>query len=435
MKYKIILLLLLIGRPLAAGKIYHTGTPQNDIKTLRMQYLQHTGNPVRPYLRLVNGCVDGTDEENTLEMSFDCMSHDLRQYTYTIYHLNRDMQRSDLQSFEYLQGFTTQDITDYRYSNNTQEVYIHYALTFPNNDMQLTCSGNYVLHVYEDGDPEKTVADFVFQVVNPQVEIAPTLRSHTDIELNGRYQQLDIDLDTRHITYNSPDELSLVVQQNNRTDNIVTTRPNYVEPNRLRYLNNRDLIYEGGNEYRHLDIYSPYYAGYNVNRVRYGNGAYHAFLEADDNRGVTATTDKTGSPYLYEQDTDGQWLINTEHSDDDDTDAEYMWVHWTLPMKMPFFDGSVYVGGDLFQNEMTIHNRMLYDNEQECYYLNAMLKQGAYDYQYWFKRKGETKATLLNVEGSHWQTENEYTIFVYLRPIGERYDQLVGLKRIQSSAR
>lgn len=429
MKYEIILLLLLVGRPLAAEKVYHTGTPRNDIKTLRMQYVQQTGNPERPFLVLQNGCVDGTEEDNTLEVSFDCMSHDLKQYTYTVYHLNKDNTQSELQSFEYLHGFTTQDITDYTYSNNTQQVYIHYTFTFPHQDMQLTKSGNYVLHIYEDGNPENTVADVVIQVVQPMVEIQPTLRSQTDIELNGRYQQLDIDIDTRHLSYNNPEELTLVVQQNNRTDNIVTTRPNYVEPQRLRYMNNRDLIFEGGNEYRHLDIYSPYYAGYNVNRIRYDHGDYHAFLEVDDNRGVTPTTDKTGTPYLYEPDTDGQWVINTEHSDEDDTNAEYMLVHWTLPMKMPFFDGSVYVGGDLFQNEMNIHNRMLYDNEQECYYLNAMLKQGAYDYQYWFKRKGETKATLLNVEGSHWQTENEYTIFVYFRKSGERYDQLVGMNR------
>ena len=32
-------------------------------------------------------------------------------------------------------------------------------------------------------------------------------------------------------------------------------------------------------------------------------------------------------------------------------------------------------------------------------------------------------------EGSHWQTDNEYTVWVYYRPFGARYDRLVGAIR------
>jgi hypothetical protein len=37
-------------------------------------------------------------------------------------------------------------------------------------------------------------------------------------------------------------------------------------------------------------------------------------------------------------------------------------------------------------------------------------------------------AVALPLEGSHWQTENEYDIWVYYRPFGGRYDRLVGKK-------
>jgi hypothetical protein len=103
-----------------------------------------------------------------------------------------------------------------------------------------------------------------------------------------------------------------------------------------------------------------------------------------------------------------------------------------LPVSEPFLDGSVYVGGDLFGNRMTIDNRMQYDGEQRCYYLSALLKQGGYDYQYWFVPMGQKTATLQRTEGSHWQTENTYTIAVYYRPIGSRYDRLVGYRLIRS---
>jgi len=428
-----ILFLAFLTSGLVSSQTYKTETLQQAIRSLRVRYVKETQSPTRPFLVLTNGCVDGTEPTNTLDISFDCMTHDLKQYSYTVYHLGYDYRKSDLQSLEYIQGFTTADITDYAYSNLTAEDYIHYQLTFPNEDMHLLKSGNYVLHVYEDGNPDNGVADICFQVVEPKVTISATVRANTDIEFNGRYQQLDMDINTQYLDYNNTDELTVIIQQNNRTDNqVINPHINYVEAKRLRYKNNSELIFEGGNEYRHFDSYSPYYAGYNVNRIRYGQGEYHAFLETDENRGVTANTDRTGAPYVFEPDMNGKWIVNRENSDYADTDAEYMNVHWHLPMPTPFFDGNVYVGGDLFNNQMTARNRMIYDNAQHCYYLIAPFKQGAYEYQYWFLRKGEKHATLLNLEGSHWQTENEYTVLIYYRPFGERYDQLIGLQRFSS---
>ena len=87
-------------------------------------------------------------------------------------------------------------------------------------------------------------------------------------------------------------------------------------------------------------------------------------------------------------------------------------------------DGHVFVGGDLFGNQYLAHNRMEYDAEQKCYYLYMYLKQGGYDYMYYVVRAN--KVTTLPLEGSHWQTRNEYRVWVYYRPFGGRYDQLVG---------
>ena len=117
-----------------------------------------------------------------------------------------------------------------------------------------------------------------------------------------------------------------------------------------------------------------------------------------------------------------------------------MWVHWTLAAENPWFDGAVYVGGDLFGNELNLRNRMQYDNEAKCYWLTALVKQGGYDYQYWFVPKQPTansqqltannKTTTQRVDGSYWQTENEYTVYIYWRPFGARYDRLVGVQTL-----
>jgi hypothetical protein len=118
--------------------------------------------------------------------------------------------------------------------------------------------------------------------------------------------------------------------------------------------------------------------------------------------------------------------VNCEKTDYVDTEAEYMWVHWVLPVNQYMMDGQVFVGGELFGNQYGETNRMEYDAEQKCYYLYAYLKQGGYDYMYYVVSPANG-ATVLPLEGSHWQTENEYAVWVYHRPFGARYDRLVGV--------
>ncbi len=397
----------------------HTSVLKPNVQTLRMRYL-NSEILQRPFLQLGG--------EEVLEISFDELSHTTHNYTYTLLHLNADYTPSDLQSFEYLRGFTTADITDYDYSINTQQLYTHYRFTFPNDDMQPILSGNYAIKIYEDGEPDNVVAYQTFVVVEPQVTIDATVRSNTDIEFAGRYQQLDIDLNLHNLSRTDPQYIKLVVQQNGRWDNAVfTPQPTYVENNRLRYINNRQLIFEGGNEYRRFDIASIYFMGYGVDKIDFDHNYYNAFLFPSENN--------ANRPYVTEIDANGQYVINAERTNDDDYEADYMWVHFILPQAKQWLDGTLYINGDLTYNQLAPMNRMQYDEQNQCYHLALYLKQGGYDYQYLFcpsKRASSMlqTATTFRAEGSYWQTQNEYTIYVYYRPFGQRYDQLICLKQL-----
>ena len=409
---------------------YQTRIYNPNIRTLRMRYLsdalEPSGEVIRPYLVLKDGVVDGTEAENAIEISFDELSHDAKQYTYRVLHCDRNWQESSINSYEYIAGFTTNDIINYERSNNTQQAYTHYWLEFPNADMQLTISGNYVLQVYEDGDHEQIVAQVCFQVVEPIAGLNINLRHNTDIELSGRYQQLDIDIQTNNLGVRDAQDVCLVVSQNGRLDNrVLVDKPTFVEPNRLRYTNQKALIFEGGNEFRRFDAYSTYYAGYHVDRVMYNQGEYHALLNIDEVRGTkNRNAGREGLPYVTERDANGQWLVNCEKTDYVDTEAEYMWVHFVLPVQEPVMDGQVYIGGDVAYNQYAAENMMWYDAENGCYRTALYLKQGGYNYMYYVK--GKNGVSSLPLEGSHWQTDNEYCIMVYYHPFGERYDRLVG---------
>lgn len=408
---------MLFVLPASAGRglRYETCVMKDNVRTLRIRYADTT-QPERPILTL------GGDEQ--LEISFDELSHETRNYTYTLLHLNADGTESNLSSSEYLQGFTTQDITDYTTSLNTQQLYTHYSFLFPNEDMQPLVSGNYALKIYEDGDRDNVVAYVCFSVVEPLVSIDINVRGNTDIELAGRYQQLDIDVNFGEMNIVNPaGDITLLVRQNGRTDNeVLNPRPTYIENRRLRYINQKQLIFEAGNEYRHFDIASQYFKGYNVDRIYFDRNFYHAFLFPDEI--------KSESPYLTEYDANGQCVVHAEKVQDDDTEADYMWVHFLLPATEPWFTGSLFVNGDLTYNCFTTENRMQYDAKHQAYTLSLYLKQGGYDYQYLFLEKGKTSATTFPAEGSHWQTQNEYTVYVYYHPFGSRGDRLIGVKRL-----
>ena len=383
---------------------YTTQVIQKNIKTLRLSQ----------DLLYINS-------DDVINISFDELSHNVHQYSYTVYHLNADKSRDDLNSNEYLHGFSRADITDYSFSFNTQQLYTHYQFSFPNEDMQPTLTGNYAIVIYEDGQEEKPIATAVFYVVSQNAQITANVRSNTNIELSGRYQQLDIDVSLFDVRHLSPNEFTLVVEQNNRHDNrVYAPRPTYIESSALHWKDCRELIFEGGNEYQHFDISSVYFKGNNVDQIYFDHTYYHAFLFPSEIR--------SDAPYLSEPDGDGSFVINAERTDDDDTDADYMFVHFILPCSTPWFDGSIYLLGDAWHNLLTDDNRMRYDNEHKAYTLSCYLKQGGYEWLYGFLPKGASRTTLQRVEGSHWQTGNTYRIFLYHRPFGERYDKLIGIQ-------
>lgn len=68
---------------------------------------------------------------------------------------------------------------------------------------------------------------------------------------------------------------------------------------------------------------------------------------------------------------------------------------------------------------------MKYNAARQRYEGQLLLKQGYYSYQY-LMDTGNGRGTTNPVEGNYYQTENEYSILVYYRQAGARYDRLVG---------
>ena len=90
----------------------------------------------------------------------------------------------------------------------------------------------------------------------------------------------------------------------------------------------------------------------------------------------------------------------------------------------------IFINGNFTDNNFTDKYRMIYDSELKEYRLSLLLKQGLYNYLY-LTRSANNYSTA-KIEGNYYETENEYQIFVYHRPPGQRYDSLIGVQTIQS---
>jgi hypothetical protein len=95
--------------------------------------------------------------------------------------------------------------------------------------------------------------------------------------------------------------------------------------------------------------------------------------------------------------------------------------------------GNIHLLGDFFQNRLDESSRMEYNRATGQYEKAVLLKQGHYNYHYLFVSDGESKGQLSMTEGNFFQTENEYTILVYYRPMGGRFDRLIGKNTIRNT--
>ncbi len=355
-------------------------------------------------------------------VSFDELSYEASNFYYRIVHCDAYWNESSLVSMEYLDGFDGGMIDTYEYSVNTTVNYIHYVLRLPNDDVHFKLSGNYVVVIARDGDFENgVVATACFSLVEPMVDINVDVNGVTRRELNGRYQSVVLDLMVEGVgARDYMQDFIVVVRQNNRLDNeVYLTRPTYVNGDRLRYENRDELIFEGGNQYRSIDFSSRYTYGAGIDHIEFDRDMYHVVLETDASR--------ANNQEAYAMDVHGGYVVNLQRNDYPDTEADYMWVHFYYPAEVPYLEGRMYIIGDLTQNLVGGDSEMVYDASERCYVRSLLLKQGGYNYVYALKVKNRDELSVMQTEGSFWQSRNRYDVMVYYRPFGARYDRLVGI--------
>jgi len=365
-------------------------------------------------------------EDVPLVLKFDDLSMEQPTYLYKVIHCNADWTPSDLSEMEYLEGYPENEIPGGTPSFSTYYSYQHHTLNLPNENTRLLISGNYLLVVYRDWNPEDVVFTKRFMVTEGRVKI----EARASIPVLNQYKDCchEVDFTVYHSGVRIDDPFSetrAIIYQNGLWDlGIQGLQPYMVNSGELIYDYHEENIFPGGNEFRFFDTKNTRIPTYYVQRIDYVDPYFHFELKPD--------VPNPPHNYFSKEDINGRYAIESENSHDPSLDADYVFVHFSLKMPLPL-DGSVYITGALTNWQFNDQNRMEYLAEEGMYRKTLLLKQGVYNYRYLFLPAFSEQFDMAEIEGNHFETENEYLILFYHRPTGTRYDRLLGHQVIHSN--
>lgn len=370
------------------------------------------------------------NEMNPLEISFDDLKAKYQNYFYSVELMNADWSSAGLSSFDYLQGFNQNRITQYVVSSIAIQPYYHYKFTFPNTSSRPIKSGNYIIKVYKDANPQNIIFTKRFFVVDDQVSIVSSIQEPFDGNISKTHQKVQLRVDTKKITFFQPDQLQVQVIQNYRYNDALNVRtPSFIRGSILEYNSDRDLIFPSGKEARWLDLQSL--------RLKSDRVANFETTATGTIVNVKPDVARAATPYFNFKDLNGQFLIANTESLESEYQNDYATVVFTFipPHKLPFLGAQLYLSGAMTNNSLDASSEMKFNGNLGVYQKSLFLKQGYYSYSYILREKTDSDPMLdfKETEGDHWETENAYTILIYYRPPGARHDHLIGFTTVHSN--
>ena len=369
------------------------------------------------------------NELTPLVISFDDFTNQYQDYYYAVELRNADWSPVALTTFDYLQGFNQNKISQFSVSSIATQRYYHYEFSFPNAQLKPIQSGNYLMKVFRNGNTNELVFTKRFFVTEDQVAIAAAVQEPFDASMSKTHQKIQLMIDVKKIPFFQTDQIKTTVIQNYRYNDASTeSTPTFIRGNTVEYNNENIFIFPAGKEARWLDLQNLRLRSDRVANINSSTEKTTVYVKPDFSRATTA--------YYTFNDLNGNFLISNTESLQSENQNDYAFVNFTyFPIdKTPFIGQKLYLSGALTNNILNKDAEMEFDASTGCYKKTLLLKQGYYSYNYILRDMQEPHFLndFTETEGNHWETENNYAILVYYRPSGARHDHIIGFGIVNS---
>ncbi len=358
-----------------------------------------------------------------LLLQFDDLRDQRDNYYARIIHCNQDWTKSSLSDLDFMPEYNEFPIHTFEFSLDTHQPYVQYRFRLPG----VKLPGNYVVLVYRNSDKSDIILTRRFIVYDQKITFMREGSLMGPGAMASAIQQLNFTINYKNLELINPlENVHVTVRQNQRWDNLMENiKPSFIRENihELEYrFFDANNIFKGWNQFRFFDLRSLNYPGRNVANVDKSQKPFQAFIQPDKSR--------NGEPYAIYDDMNGNY--NTDNYDVRNTVAgNYVNVHFTLRSPEPI-NGEVYLSGAFTNWNLSNEHKMTYDAIKKEYRGTAFIKQGWYDYQYVVK---STALPSYYIEGTHFETENNYEIFVYYRAFQPQADLLIGYIQLEDNSR
>lgn len=366
----------------------------------------------------------GTDDQfpvvnlgSPIYLEFDDLLANEQDYYYKIVHCDYDWTPSSLLKSQYLDGMDNERIVDYSNSYSTLQPYSNYKLSIPNDNTGLKVSGNYVLEIYNGYNELQFSRRFI--VYEDRVTVGAVVKRSRDFNYLNEKQVVQFTINANQIKLVNPNkEVKVAIIQNHLWPTTITNiSPQFILGSELVYKYDKETSFFGGNEYFNFDTKDLRAPSSSISRIELTD-LYHHYLFTDYFR--------DDRPYTYYPDVNGDFVVRTLQGEDSSREAEYSYIHFTLPYTEKIGLNDVYIFGKYNNYSLDGENKMTYNEGTGNLEAVIKMKQGFYNYKYVLKNN-EGIIDLNTISGNFHFTENNYLILVYYRNFGDIYDSIIGV--------
>jgi hypothetical protein len=353
----------------------------------------------------------------TVTLRFDDLLTESSMFRIEITHHNADWSPSNLLPNFYLQGFQSDFLSGGNPSRFQNPSYHTYTYTFPNQNIRLTRSGNYIIHIYRQETNQKLFSmPFLVHenIGSSSINIEELFNQdsryfrHHQLFTNYKYEDTSIIPQSDLSAYFVQNQFWGQARRANQED--------YSEHFNARLYLSRDRSFVGAYEVyslsmSNIDQYSPQIIDFEqlftISRVTLNRDVV--------NLNINPTLRNGG-------------LINNPNSANS---ARYALVQFQLDVpENERTTNPIFIVGGFNSWGINQANRMYWNEASRMYTGQAVIKEGSYSYKYVTLEGNRVNDTVL--DASFASTRQEYHALIYQRDHTFLYDRLISVAQITS---